>query len=212
MFWNIHHVTLAWWQVLLHLHHSFLNCALDFVNFHKFKIFRSIQISPDGVLSMDRRTRVCRGNCPVPSPFTSIATGSEFRTILYGKNFQVSSRNRFFEKQMTWWLVSIHQCICDHVEVPIFSSLVEVWWPKISFIGVWIIEFQQKTTGNYWNTNLVESFASWETIVLSGIVNVVKNVCTLFVEFDKNIFQKFWLEDIFNSPKVEKISVSQYHT
>ena len=62
------------------------------------------------------------------------------------------------------------------------------------------------------NANLFESFASRETIILSGIVNMIKNVCTLFVEFDKNVFQKFWLEDIFNSPKMEKISVSQYHT
>ena len=38
MFRNINHMTLAWWQILLHLHHSLLNCALDFVNFYLFDI------------------------------------------------------------------------------------------------------------------------------------------------------------------------------
>ena len=41
---------------------------------------------------------------------------------------------------------------------------------------------------------------------------MIKNIRTLFVEFEKNIFQKFWLEDIFNSPEMEKISVSQDDT
>ena len=38
MFRNVNHMTLAGWQILLHLHHSLLNCALDFVNFYLFDI------------------------------------------------------------------------------------------------------------------------------------------------------------------------------
>lgn len=59
---------------------------------------------------------------------------------------------------------------------------------------------------------LIESLSSWEAIVGSCIVNVIQNIWTLFVEFHKNIFQKFRLEDIFNSPEMEQISVSQNDT
>ena len=65
-------------------------------------------------------------------------TGSEFRTVLYGKNFQVFSRKTLFEKQKTWWFVSIHLCICAHVEVPLSSSLVEVWLAK-NYVNIVII-------------------------------------------------------------------------
>ena len=130
MFRNINHVTLAWWQVLLHLHHSLLNCALDFVNFYLFDILfeftgENVNIKP---IQLELWNSVMKSGYAILE--LNFKTGSEFRTVLYGKNFQVFSRKTLFEKQKTWWFVSIHLCICAHVEVPLSSSLVEVWLAK----------------------------------------------------------------------------------
>ena len=99
-------------------------------------------------------------------------TGSEFRTVLYGKNFQVFSRKTLFEKRKTWWFVSIHLCICAHVEVPLSSSLVEVWWAEnyvniviitkmTAFLSKWPLFFKMSANCKLFRSAMSPSGPTW---------------------------------------------------